>query len=169
MEITRNIVDVSKFNHEAEPPYELRWQDFQMAMQDVYDFFFDVNSHLLDKGLQRLDDMLRPATMSGLLSDTLSASLGRVNTIERVDDECEIHKESVYHIQFIEPCEDPSEAFETPEQPLNLVALLISLPVILPGVNTIAFRRHDRRQAQVTDRLPRLIAFTGLIHNHVFG
>ena len=43
-----------------------------MAMQDVYDFFFDVNSHLLAKGLQRLDDMLRPAIMSGLLSDMLN-------------------------------------------------------------------------------------------------
>ena len=39
-----------------------------MAMQDVYDFFFDVNSHLTGKGLQRLDDMLRPAIMSGLFS-----------------------------------------------------------------------------------------------------
>ncbi|MDE0156717.1 MAG: hypothetical protein OXI88_16430 [Gammaproteobacteria bacterium] len=77
MEITRNIVDTSKFNDKAEPPYELRWQDFQMAMQDVYDFFFDVNSHLLNKGLQRFDDMLRPAIMSGLLSDMLTASLAR--------------------------------------------------------------------------------------------
>ena len=77
MEITHNTVDSSKYNSEAKPPYELRQQDFQMAMQDVYDFFFDVNSHLLTKGLQRLDDMLRPAIMSGLLSDMLTASLAR--------------------------------------------------------------------------------------------
>ena len=44
-------------------------------MQDVYDFYFDVNSHLSQKGLQRLDDMLRPAIMSGVLSDMLTASL----------------------------------------------------------------------------------------------
>lgn len=48
-----------------------------MAMQDVYDFFYDVNSHLARKGLQRLDDMLRPAIMSGLLSDMLTASLAK--------------------------------------------------------------------------------------------
>ena len=48
-----------------------------MAMQDVYDFFYDVNSHLTAKGLQRLDDMLRPAIMSGFLSDMLTASLAR--------------------------------------------------------------------------------------------
>ena len=48
-----------------------------MAMQDVYDFFFDVNRLLLQKGLERLDDMLRPAIMSGLLSDMLTASVAR--------------------------------------------------------------------------------------------
>ncbi len=77
MAISRNNVDASRFNRSARLPYELRLQDFQMAMQDVYDFFFDVNGHLAKKGLQRLDDMLRPAIMSGVLSDMLTASLAR--------------------------------------------------------------------------------------------
>jgi hypothetical protein len=77
MAITRNQVQIDKFNPEIILPYELRQQDFQMAMQDVYDFFFDVNSHLTGKGLQRLDDMLRPAIMSGVLSDMLTASLAK--------------------------------------------------------------------------------------------
>ena len=46
-------------------------------MQDVYDFFYDVNSHLSKKGLQRLDEMLRPAIMSGVLSDMITASLAK--------------------------------------------------------------------------------------------
>ena len=46
-------------------------------MQDVYDFFFDVDSHLVEKGLDRLDDMLRPAIMSGVLSDMITASLAK--------------------------------------------------------------------------------------------
>ena len=66
-----------KFNQSAKLPYSLRLQDFQLAMQDVYDFFFDVNSHLSRKGLERLDEMLRPAIMSGVLSDMLTASLGK--------------------------------------------------------------------------------------------
>lgn len=77
MAILRNAVDLTKFNPEAAFPFQLRPQDFQMAMQDVYDFFYDVNSHLARKGLQRLDDMLRPAIMSGLLSDMLTASLAK--------------------------------------------------------------------------------------------
>src|SRR6184192_1615323 len=48
-----------------------------MAMQDVYDFFHDVNVGLVEKGLERLDDMLRPAIMSGLLSDMLTASMAK--------------------------------------------------------------------------------------------
>jgi len=77
MPISRNTVDTTKFNKNAVLPYELRIQDFQLALQDVYDFFYDVNSHLSGKGLQRLDDMLRPAIMSGLLSDMLTASLAK--------------------------------------------------------------------------------------------
>ena len=35
-------------------PFSLRVNDFQSAMQDVYDFFYDVNTLLLGKGLHRL-------------------------------------------------------------------------------------------------------------------
>lgn len=75
MPITKGEVERSGFSSSRALPYELRVSDFVSAMQDVYDFFFDVNSHLVDKGLQRLDDMLRPAIMSGVLSDMLTASL----------------------------------------------------------------------------------------------
>jgi len=75
--IKRNNVERTKFNKLVQLPYELRLRDFEMAMQDVYDFFFDVNSYLAKKGLQRLDEMLRPAIMSGVLSDMLTASLAK--------------------------------------------------------------------------------------------
>ena len=77
MAIVKNQPDLTKFNHGSNLPYELRAVDFQLAMQDVYDFFFDVNTLLTRKGLQRLDDMIRPAIMSGLLSDMLTASLAK--------------------------------------------------------------------------------------------
>jgi len=75
--IVRNQADITKFNQNATLPFELRLKDFELAMQDVYDFFYDVNLLLTSKGLQRLDDMLRPAIMSGLLSDMLTASLAK--------------------------------------------------------------------------------------------
>lgn len=58
-------------------PYELRAIDFESAMQDVYDFFHDVNVHLAGKGLGRMEDTLRKATLSGTLSDMLTASLAK--------------------------------------------------------------------------------------------
>ncbi len=73
----RNVTDPACFNSDALLPYELRIDDFRLALQDVYDFFYDVNRHLTSKGLQRLDDMLRPAIMSGVLSDMLTASLAK--------------------------------------------------------------------------------------------
>ncbi len=77
MPIIRNEVDLEKFNNDRSFPFGLRVNDFQMAMQDVYDFFFDVNEHLVRKGLARLDDMLRPAIMSGVISDMITSSLAR--------------------------------------------------------------------------------------------
>lgn len=77
MPVTRNTLDPAKLNQKASLPFELRLEDFRLAIQDVYDFFFDVNNHLVAKGLERLDDTLRPAIMSGVLSDMLTASLAK--------------------------------------------------------------------------------------------
>ncbi len=77
MPIERQRPKAKAFNSALDLPFELRLEDFSLAMQDVYDFFFDVNSFLVKKGLQRLDDMLRPAIMSGLLSDLLTSSLAK--------------------------------------------------------------------------------------------
>ena len=75
MPIVRNVVNADDFNLGIDLPYQLRIDDFRLALTDVYDFFFDVNEHLTSKGLQRLDDVLRPAIMSGVISDMLTSSL----------------------------------------------------------------------------------------------
>src|SRR5713226_9132871 len=77
MPVRRNQVNKDKMNSEAVLPFQLRIDDFALAMQDVYDFFHDVNVGLVQRGLERLDDMLRPAIMSGLLSDMLTASMAK--------------------------------------------------------------------------------------------
>ena len=97
MTVAHNTVDVAKFNPSADLPFELRLQDFQMAMQDVYDFFYDVNSHLSAKGLQRLDDMLRPAIMSGVLSDMLTASLAKHSRVLRENKHFNGHPDLIVH------------------------------------------------------------------------
>ena len=67
----------SAFNRNAELPYQLRVDDFRIAMQDVYDPLGDINSALAARGLKRLEETVRPAVFSGIISDTVSASLAR--------------------------------------------------------------------------------------------
>jgi len=77
MPIERRLVNQEAFNPAPRLPYELRLLDFESAMQDVYDFFFDVNTHLDGKRLPRLEDTLRKAILSGTLSDMLTAALAK--------------------------------------------------------------------------------------------
>lgn len=75
--MSKAIVNKTAFNAKADLPYALRISDFEVAMQDVYDFFHDVNALLSGKGLHRLDDMMRPAALSGMISDMVTASLAK--------------------------------------------------------------------------------------------
>ncbi len=72
---TREVVNRACFNNDLQLPYNLRLNDFEMAMQDVYDFFFDVNTLFDQRGLPRLEEVLRPANMSGTISDMITASV----------------------------------------------------------------------------------------------
>ena len=73
----KELVDPTAFNPEADLPFQLRLKDFEIAMQDVSDFFYDVNALFEEKGLPRLEEVLRAANMSGTLSDMLTASVAR--------------------------------------------------------------------------------------------
>lgn len=77
MPITRSVVNPEYFNPLLPLPYNLRMADVQLAMQDVYDFFYDVNTHLQERHLPRLDDTLRKAIMSGVLSDMMTESIAK--------------------------------------------------------------------------------------------
>jgi hypothetical protein len=77
MSLVQNDVNTKWLNRSAQLPFVLRLKDFEIAMQDVNDFFYDVNLGLDERGLQRLDDMLQPAIMSGILSDMLTTSLAK--------------------------------------------------------------------------------------------
>lgn len=75
--VTRQEVYIDKFNPALALPYNLRREDFQLAMQDIYDFFYDMNKNLRLKGLRRFEDMSRAAMLSGMLSDMLTDSLAK--------------------------------------------------------------------------------------------
>lgn len=114
MPITRNVLDPVRFNPSARLPYELRIEDFRLAVQDVYDFFFDVNAGLTAKGLERLDDTLRPAIMSGVLSDMLTASLAKHSRTLTVNAYFNGHPDLVVRGQY------PNNAVKAGEQGVEI-------------------------------------------------
>lgn len=77
MPVERQTPKADKFRSDPTLPFSLRIEDFRDAMQDVYDFLYDVNQYLVNKSLERLDDMLRPANLSGTISDMLTVSLAK--------------------------------------------------------------------------------------------
>ena len=77
MSIEKAEIQDDKFNPGPALPYNLRIADVKLAMQDVYDFFFDVNTFLIKRSLPRLEDSMRRANFSGLISDALTASVAK--------------------------------------------------------------------------------------------
>lgn len=77
MPVLKQAVDSARFNPQPMLPFNLRISDFQAAMQDVYDFFFDVNTSMEKKGLPRIEAIIRKAIFSGTISDMLTASIAK--------------------------------------------------------------------------------------------
>jgi hypothetical protein len=114
MPIVRNALNPSRFNTQAALPFSLRLEDFRFAVQDVDDFFFDVNTSLAAKGLDRLDDTLRPAIMSGVLSDMLTASLAKHSRTLTVNAYFNGHPDLVLRGQY------PGNAVKAGEQGIEI-------------------------------------------------
>jgi hypothetical protein len=77
MSIDKAEIREAAFNPAPTLPFNLRTADVKLAMQDVYDFFFDVNTFLIRRNLPRLEDSMRRANFSGLISDALTASVAK--------------------------------------------------------------------------------------------
>lgn len=73
----RARVDLDGWNDEAVYPYALRRETFSVAMDDIYELLASVNEALIGRGLLRLEESVRGAIYSGLLSDLIAASLAK--------------------------------------------------------------------------------------------
>lgn len=75
--VTRPILSEAGFNHRVVLPYRLTVDEIKAAMNDLYDFFYDVNSFLTGRGYGRLEETLAGATFSGLMGELVIQSLSR--------------------------------------------------------------------------------------------
>src|SRR5690606_13183744 len=69
-------------------------------------------------------------------------------------------------LQLIKATKDSSESFQAAKQPLYFISFFIHFFVVLPRRHPIDFRGHDRSHTQVQNKLPGIITFVGLIHDH---
>ncbi len=55
-----------------------------------------------------------------------------------------LRKPRKMYIEFLEAGEDSAEAFESPEEPLDLVAFFVEGAVVLPRLDAVGLWRNDR-------------------------
>lgn len=58
-------------------PHGLRVTEVRAALEDVYDFLYNVNSFLTEKGWDRLEETLMAATFSGVISEMVVQSMSK--------------------------------------------------------------------------------------------
>ncbi len=73
---------------------------------------------------------------------------------KRFDDEGEVEEAEEEDIEFLEAGEDSAKAFESPEEPLDFIALLVEGAVVFPGLDAVGLWRNDRDHAQAEHQLP---------------
>lgn len=65
------------FNEKLKLPYALKIDSFAIAMDDIYEMLHNLNTGLVRRGLLPLENSVRGAIYSGLLSDLLTAALAK--------------------------------------------------------------------------------------------
>jgi len=65
------------FNDGTALPYGLRVAEVKAALDDVYDFLYNVNRFLVGKGWDRLEETLSAASFSGMLSEMVVQGVSR--------------------------------------------------------------------------------------------
>jgi hypothetical protein len=64
---------------DGELPYNLRPQDALRMIEDLHDLLHDVNSMMVEKGFDRMEELLDPAGFSGFVSRTIVDRLDRLS------------------------------------------------------------------------------------------
>jgi hypothetical protein len=75
--LERSTLHPRGFNEGAALPYGLRVAEINAALNDVYNFFYDVNRYLIEKGWDRLEETLLAASFSGMLSEMVVQGISK--------------------------------------------------------------------------------------------
>ena len=82
------------------------------------------------------------------------------------DDQREVEESEKHRVALFEPRKDAPESFQSPEEPLDFVALLVRFALLLPRIEPVGFGPNHGNHAQIEHKLSGFIAFVGAIHQH---
>ncbi len=88
---------------------------------------------------------------------------------QSLDDQGEGEETQEQYVQLFEAGEDSAEAFETAEEPLDLIAFAVHGFVVLPGLQPIAFGWDHGNKAEIQRQLPGFAILVGPVHDQVQG
>jgi hypothetical protein len=77
--IQRAPTDQSGLVEEAELPYHLAPRDVVRLVEDLHDLLHDINRMLVDRGYERMEELLDPAGFSGFISRTIVDRIARLS------------------------------------------------------------------------------------------
>ena len=80
------------------------------------------------------------------------------------DDQDEADEGDEHQIELVEAAEDSAKAFESSEEPLDLIAPSIQFLLESPGLHALGIGWHDGDEAQIQCELASLIAFIRAVH-----
>ena len=78
--IDRATLHPKGWNEGVVLPYDLRVSEVKAAIDDIYDFLYNVNKFLVERGWDRLEETLSAATFSGVMSELVVEGVSKRST-----------------------------------------------------------------------------------------
>jgi hypothetical protein len=77
--IRRPTLHEQGFRHNAELPFGLTVAEVRQALDDVYSFLHDINTFLVSRGYDRLEETILGNSLSGFISELVVRNIGKVS------------------------------------------------------------------------------------------
>lgn len=75
--IERPTLHPKGFDESVDLPYGLRPSEIKAAVDDIYDFLYNINGFMVANGWERLEETLSAATFSGVISEIFVAGVSK--------------------------------------------------------------------------------------------
>src|SRR5258708_30733005 len=78
-----------------------------------------------------------------------------------------MNKRHEHHVELLESREDTAKALESAKQPLDFVAPLVHLTIVLPRLDPVGLGRHNRDEPQLQSQLTGFVSLISSVHQQV--